>query len=912
MNIFHTITTRLLLAVALLALATAGTLRAEWTELPDLPGTQTWGAPTEVVGNTLYVFGGAKGGTDAPNASAVIYALDLSNEAATWQNVGSMPAPRFLHTSALINGKVYLFGGLDASNTQSLSTFVFDPSDNSVTTGTDMPRGAYQTTTVEVGGRAFILGGLYNEAGQTNLTAEILVFDPSASSNPWSRWSAQGQALPFASFESYSVSVGDNIYFGGGRASNGGTYFAAFRGVVAQDGITWTRLADFPEQAGYRAGSGGLVNNKPLFMGGSIPGGLYFDNNARNTYNSLPTTYFYSGGTSDGTVSYLVGGIGSNKVYMADASFTPVASVPQTTFSTAFKTGQNGKVLIPVSNVGSAPLDVEFSSSGTTWATASAINIGPGSGGALTVNLNGSGLAPGRYSVKGTIETNDPNNTTTEVTIDVWVVDGLIQQPNVAVLEEAHGTWCPPCGEFGIPAVESLESTYGDRVIVLSHHDKGGNRYDPFATTQGEALNGMLDLNAYPTGAVQRIDWNGSSKQLSAGTQWINAVAAVLGSSDYSQAAVQVEEYTYTPATREVNAMVTVSTSSPLVWSSNSTLRLTAVVTESGYKYNQAFQSSPTTRLIEHKHVARHYWPSNMGQALTIPVDGLVDNNALVKPGVSITVPVSFTVPEATTPTASGDLSSVPITPENCHIVFLAHVNNSSGLGPILGATEQELTENSQTGGAISVDWGTMTSQSISTGSTASYEFSVTNNRNEPVSITINRAANNLPNGWTSEICTGPSDCDDANSITYTIPADGSHTFMLKINSAESEIDESGSVRLVIQGPDSFITEETYEASTSISSVAVPGEVAGLSMTSITPNPASSVTRINVALPVGAETSLEIFTVGGEKVATLFEGRLEAGMREIDADVSKLESGKYILVLTSGDKKVSRTMTIVR
>ncbi|MCE2504456.1 MAG: T9SS type A sorting domain-containing protein, partial [Chlorobi bacterium] len=118
-------------------------------------------------------------------------------------------------------------------------------------------------------------------------------------------------------------------------------------------------------------------------------------------------------------------------------------------------------------------------------------------------------------------------------------------------------------------------------------------------------------------------------------------------------------------------------------------------------------------------------------------------------------------------------------------------------------------------------------------------------------------------------------------------------------------------VRLVIQRPSDFRAEETYTSSTTVSSVAVPGEIAGLSMTSITPNPASSVARIDVSIPVGAETSLEIYTIDGEKGATLFEGRLEAGMRQIEADVSALESGKYVLVLTSGEKKVSRTMTIV-
>jgi hypothetical protein len=80
----------------------------------------------------------------------------------------------------------------------------------------------------------------------------------------------------------------------------------------------------------------------------------------------------------------------------------------------------------------------------------------------------------------------------------------------------------------------------------------------------------------------------------------------------------------------------------------------------------------------------------------------------------------------------------------------------------------------------------------------------------------------------------------------------------------------------------------------------------------VTPNPVSELARVQVALPASSSATLEVYSLSGSTIATLFDGEIGAGHHEIEANVSALNSGVYMLVFTAGDTKVSRTMTIVR
>ncbi|MEM6291990.1 MAG: hypothetical protein AAGA54_12020 [Myxococcota bacterium] len=110
-----------------------------WTDMPSLPEGRS-SHDAVVVGDTLYVVGGwrlkneAKGG-DWP---AEMFALDLSDPAATWQR---KPAPfsRRAIAAAAAGGKVYVLGGMGADRELSKRVEVYDPATDSWSQAEDYP-----------------------------------------------------------------------------------------------------------------------------------------------------------------------------------------------------------------------------------------------------------------------------------------------------------------------------------------------------------------------------------------------------------------------------------------------------------------------------------------------------------------------------------------------------------------------------------------------------------------------------------------------------------------------------------------------------------------------------------------------------------------------------------------------------
>ena len=78
------------------------------------------------------------------------------------------------------------------------------------------------------------------------------------------------------------------------------------------------------------------------------------------------------------------------------------------------------------------------------------------------------------------------------------------------------------------------------------------------------------------------------------------------------------------------------------------------------------------------------------------------------------------------------------------------------------------------------------------------------------------------------------------------------------------------------------------------------------------PNPFNPVTQIRYDLPRDADVRLEVFTVTGQRVATLVNGRQEAGSHTVAFDASRLASGVYIYRIQAGEFTMSRQMTFIK
>ena len=78
------------------------------------------------------------------------------------------------------------------------------------------------------------------------------------------------------------------------------------------------------------------------------------------------------------------------------------------------------------------------------------------------------------------------------------------------------------------------------------------------------------------------------------------------------------------------------------------------------------------------------------------------------------------------------------------------------------------------------------------------------------------------------------------------------------------------------------------------------------------PNPFNPSTQITFELPSSNTASLKVFDVLGREVATLANGRLQAGSHTVTFDASKLASGMYIYKLESGNFVSVKKMMLLK
>ena len=78
------------------------------------------------------------------------------------------------------------------------------------------------------------------------------------------------------------------------------------------------------------------------------------------------------------------------------------------------------------------------------------------------------------------------------------------------------------------------------------------------------------------------------------------------------------------------------------------------------------------------------------------------------------------------------------------------------------------------------------------------------------------------------------------------------------------------------------------------------------------PNPFNPSTAIRWTMDVGRQTRLTVYDVLGREVSVLVDGYMNAGEHQITFDAGTLSSGVYLYVLTAGDQRLSRTMTLIK
>ena len=78
------------------------------------------------------------------------------------------------------------------------------------------------------------------------------------------------------------------------------------------------------------------------------------------------------------------------------------------------------------------------------------------------------------------------------------------------------------------------------------------------------------------------------------------------------------------------------------------------------------------------------------------------------------------------------------------------------------------------------------------------------------------------------------------------------------------------------------------------------------------PNPFNPTTEISLELSAAATVKLEVYNILGEKVATLFSGRLEAGRHAFEWDAGYVGSGVYFYRLEADGFVQTKKMLLIR
>jgi hypothetical protein len=78
------------------------------------------------------------------------------------------------------------------------------------------------------------------------------------------------------------------------------------------------------------------------------------------------------------------------------------------------------------------------------------------------------------------------------------------------------------------------------------------------------------------------------------------------------------------------------------------------------------------------------------------------------------------------------------------------------------------------------------------------------------------------------------------------------------------------------------------------------------------PNPFNPTTRIRFALPSEKQVRIEVYSVLGERIATLVDDRLSAGVYTVDVDGSRMASGVYYYRLATGETAITKKMLLVK
>jgi len=226
-----------------------------WAQKAEMP-TPRWVQTSAVVNGKIYVIGGYTGDPAGIPLSTVEEYDPVTN---TWTRRADMPTARcdFVGSSAVVDGKIYVIGGdiWDGNWITTSTVEAYNPETDTWTRKADMPTARWGLATCAFNGKVYAIGG-YPTIGFTGLKT-VEVYDPVTET--WTR--KEDMPIGLALLSAHEVN--GKIYAIGGRPDLKSRNYVQEYDPVTD---TWTRKADMPTGASQMGSV--VLGNKIIVIGG--------------------------------------------------------------------------------------------------------------------------------------------------------------------------------------------------------------------------------------------------------------------------------------------------------------------------------------------------------------------------------------------------------------------------------------------------------------------------------------------------------------------------------------------------------------------------------------------------------------------------------------------------------------------
>ncbi len=228
-----------------------------WAQKVDMP-TARFLHSTSVVDGKIYVIGGS----DSEPGYDPILAVEVYDPSMdSWTRKADLPTARMLHSASAVNGKIYVVGGYDTYDSGGVllsAVQEYDPATDTWTQKADLPTPRAGLATSVVDGKIYAIGGFDGAQG----VSTVELYDPVTDS-----WTRKAANFPFGVWCLCTAVVDGKIYALGGRYAQAIPYVQEYD--PATD--TWTRKSDIPVATGQMGAV--VLGGKIFVIGGWLSSG---------------------------------------------------------------------------------------------------------------------------------------------------------------------------------------------------------------------------------------------------------------------------------------------------------------------------------------------------------------------------------------------------------------------------------------------------------------------------------------------------------------------------------------------------------------------------------------------------------------------------------------------------------------